>query len=746
MKAMKNAGRSQLIPAAVTAAGLALWAASTLLLIGGHPWREQLIVLSLVPLVGVISMFPNTFSLPSGLTFSQEKISFTFSDAVVLLAAVRYGLPAAVFVAGVEGFISSRRTVRRLSSNLYSFGMMSLTAAAAAASLKGVVFCLSGDAVSWEGHSFSAVAVSLLAASIVHVVVNTGLTSALFSVRLGQPFVPTWKGNLLWAVPMFLPTGAAAALMYAALRRDAFVTVVIGGPILAAIYLGHRQNRKALEKAESAERERAEQAERHVLELRHYVNELERTSGELRESKEHFRHAAFHDSLTGLPNRAWLIERLKSCIERAAHGGHNYAVLFLDLDRFKNVNDSLGHNTGDRLLVATARRLADSVRESDTVARLGGDEFAILLDGVEAPRDATSLAERVQSQLKRPFTLGGHEVYSTASIGIAFGDAGYAEPENVLRDADTAMYRAKEHGKACFQVFDQAMHSRAVNLLKLETDLRRAVEREELAVHYQPVVDLRTGRLAGFEALVRWEHPERGFISPSEFIPVAEDTMLVVPLGEWVLREACRQMCRWHWLSPDNGSLTLSVNISGKQLAQPRFVEQVEQVLAETHLNPHSLKLEITESVLMENTEAATGMLLRLKALGIQLSIDDFGTGYSSLSYLHRFPVDALKIDRSFVTRMGAGDENTEIVRTIRTLAENMRMEVVAEGVENLYQLKQLTDLNCEYGQGYLFSKPATAAEAEALIARKPDWLAGAARPLVLPDAAHANVTHLKFA
>ena len=260
-------------------------------------------------------MFPNTFSLPSGLTFNHEKITFTFSDAVVLLAAVRYGLPAAVFIAGVEGFISSRRTVHRLSSNLYSFGMMLLSAAAAAASLRAVLLYLSSDAANWQGHSFAAVAVSLLAANIVHVVVNTGLTSALFSVRLGQPFVPTWKGNLLWAVPMFLPTGAAAALMYAALRRDAFVTVVIGGLILAAIYLGHRQNRKALEKAERAERERAEQAERHVLELRHYVTELERTSGELRESREHFRHAAFHDPLTGLPNRAWLIERLKSSIE-----------------------------------------------------------------------------------------------------------------------------------------------------------------------------------------------------------------------------------------------------------------------------------------------------------------------------------------------------------------------------------------------------------------------------------------------
>ena len=307
------------------------------------------------------------------------------------------------------------------------------------------------------------------------------------------------------------------------------------------------------------------------------------------------------------------------------------------------------------------------------------------------------------------------------------------------------MYRAKERGKARFEVFDEVMHSRAVNLLKLETDLRRALEREEFEVYYQPIVGLRDGRLAGFEALVRWQHPERGFISPAEFIPVAEDTGLIIPLGLWVLRESCRQMCRWHWLSPDNSSLTVSVNLSGRQLAQPHFVEQVEQVLAETHLNPRALRLEITESVLMENTESATAMLLRLKELGARLSIDDFGTGYSSLSYLHRFPVDTLKIDRSFVSRMGAGDDADGLVAAIRGLAESMRMEVVAEGVETLDQLERLTALGCEYGQGYLFSKPTAAAEAEALIAKKPVWLATETRP-GRPAPAHPNAAHLKLA
>ena len=332
------------------------------------------------------------------------------------------------------------------------------------------------------------------------------------------------------------------------------------------------------------------------------------------------------------------------------------------------------------------------------------------------------MAERIQKEISLPFSLSGHEVFTTPSTGIALSAAGYEDPEDVLRDADTAMYHAKERGKACYEMFDQSMHARAVNLLRLETDLRRALEREEFRVYYQPIVSLATGSLSGFEALVRWQHPERGFISPAEFISVADDTRLIIPLGLWVLREACRQMWRWQRQFPGNGSLTLSVNLSGKQLTQPDLIGQVERILEETRLNPRSLKLEITESVVMENAETAISMLKELKALGVQLSIDDFGTGYSSLSYLHRFPIDTLKIDRSFVSQMSMSDKNAELVRTIKTFAVNMGMGVVAEGVETLDQLKQLAALDCEYGQGYLFSKPVDAGAAGALIAKRPDW------------------------
>jgi len=417
-------------------------------------------------------------------------------------------------------------------------------------------------------------------------------------------------------------------------------------------------------------------------------------------------HDAFHDGLTGLPNRALFMDRLRLAVGRAARNSkHLFAVLFLDLDRFKNVNDSLGHTVGDQLLVAIARRLETCLRHIDTVARFGGDEFAVLIDGVEDAGDAVRVAERLQREVTTPINVGGLEVFTSASIGIALSSTGYELPEDVLRDADTAMYRAKAAGKARHEIFDTAMHDRAVALLQLETDLRRAVERCEFVVHYQPIVSLSDDRIRGFEALVRWRHPDRGLLTPSEFISVAEETGLIIPLGLWVLREACGQMARWQESFGPARPLSLSVNISGNQFMQPDLVEQVKRVLEETGFDPRCLQLEITESSVIENTETVTAMLLQLRSLGIRLSMDDFGTGYSSLSYLHRFPIHTLKIDRSFVSGCGAGEEN-EIVRTIIMLARNMGMEVVAEGVETEEQLASLRDLSCEYGQGFLFSHP----------------------------------------
>jgi diguanylate cyclase (GGDEF)-like protein/PAS domain S-box-containing protein len=429
-------------------------------------------------------------------------------------------------------------------------------------------------------------------------------------------------------------------------------------------------------------------------------------------------HDAFHDALTGLPNRALFMDHLKLAIAHSKRRmDYLFAVLYMDLDRFKIINDSLGHMIGDQLLVGIAKRLENCLRPGDTIARLGGDEFTILLEDVTDEQDVAFVAERIQEELTLPFNLGGRDVFTTVSIGIAISSSGYDKPEDILRDSDTAMYRAKTLGKARHEVFDKAMHAQALKILQIETDLRRAVERQEFFIDYQPIVTLETGKLRGFEALVRWRHPERGLISPADFVPIAEETGLIGQIGAWVLREACRQMNRWNLLYPTDPPLVMSVNLSGKQFAQSNLIGEVANILEETDLPPDCLKLEITESVVMENIETATEMLQQLRALGLKLSIDDFGTGYSSLSYLHKFPIDTLKIDRSFVTQMAENNENAEIVRTIVVLAQNLGMDVVAEGVETTEQCQLLNALRCENGQGYLFSRPVNAATAEKFVA-----------------------------
>jgi diguanylate cyclase (GGDEF)-like protein/PAS domain S-box-containing protein len=434
-------------------------------------------------------------------------------------------------------------------------------------------------------------------------------------------------------------------------------------------------------------------------------------------AEERLLHEAFHDGLTGLPNRALFMDHLKLSVERGKRREDRlFAVLFLDLDRFKIINDSLGHMVGDQLLVGIARRLEICLRPGDTVARLGGDEFTVLLEDLASVTEAIDVAQRLQRALALPFNLNGHEVFTTVSIGIALSSTGYDRPEEVLRDADTAMYRAKMLGKARHEVFDKTMHARAMNLLQMESDLRRAIERKEFVLHYQPIVALETGAIRGFEALIRWEHPERGFISPDEFIPIAEETGLIIPIGQWVLEEACRQIHQWQVQFPQFPPLQISVNLSSKQFINADLIEQVRRVLYETGVAPESLKLEITESMVMENFETAVEMLKQLRTLGIELSIDDFGTGYSSLSYLHRFPISTLKIDRSFVSSMTGNNENAEIVRTILMLARSLKMDVVAEGVETKDQLIQLAMLECEYGQGYYFSKALDTASAAQLL------------------------------
>jgi len=428
-------------------------------------------------------------------------------------------------------------------------------------------------------------------------------------------------------------------------------------------------------------------------------------------------HDALHDTLTGLPNRALLMDRLRHTVELARRSSrYLYAVLFLDIDRFKVINDSLGHMAGDVLLVAIAQRLIACIRPGDTVARLGGDEFVVLLENIRDLNSALIVADRIQRALDIPVPVEGQEIFITSSIGVALGSAEYRAAEDLLRDADTAMYRAKSQGRARYEVFNAGMHQQVVVLMQLENDLRRAIERQEFHLHYQPIISLRSFRLVGFEALLRWQHPVRGDIPPGTFIPVAEETELIRPLERWTLKAACHQMRQWQQQFPMADPLVMHVNLSSKHF-DSNLIGEIQTVIAETGLPPSRLNLEITESMLMGNAEAAVSLLSQLKQLEVKLSIDDFGTGYSSLSYLHRFPIDTLKVDRSFVNKLDQDAEQLAIVRTIMTLAWNLGIEVIAEGVETTKQLAQLVALQCEYGQGFHFSEPLAQDKVEALLA-----------------------------
>jgi diguanylate cyclase (GGDEF)-like protein/PAS domain S-box-containing protein len=440
-------------------------------------------------------------------------------------------------------------------------------------------------------------------------------------------------------------------------------------------------------------------------------------------AEEQLIHDALHDALTGLPNRTLFVDRLSHRIKHSRREKDRlFGVLFLDLDRFKLVNDSMGHSAGDQLLVETSRRLELAVRPGDTVARLGGDEFAVLLEDVTEPGDAVKVAERIQSSLKNPIKLESQEVVSTASIGIAMSQTGYEKAEDVLRDADTAMYRAKSEGRARHEVFDSAMHARAVSLLKIENELRQAIEREEFRVFYMPIVSLATGRIDGFEALVRWQHPVRGIVAPFDFMGVAEDAGLIIAIDRWVLRRACREVREWQRQLPDGDRLTVSVNLSAKQFNHSDLVDTIRGAISESGLPGESLGIEITEGVLIDNSSTAGAMLGEMRKLGARIYLDDFGTGYSSLSYLQRFPIDTVKIDRSFVSRLGPKAEGHEIVQAIVTLAHNLGMRVIAEGIETNDQLGLLRRLKCGYGQGWLFSKPIPHEQAGELLLQEARW------------------------
>ncbi|MDQ3040836.1 MAG: EAL domain-containing protein [Acidobacteriota bacterium] len=670
----------------------------------------------------VLSVITIFFSSYLKIQLPRTKIHITISETLVFYSLVAYGDEVAVLLAAFESLYTSlnmRREGLTIKTKTIGINVNVAVISTFVSALAVEQFFGSSDIVVSEGSNTMLVFL-LIVMVLAQFVVNSFLVAVAISIKTEKTMWQVWNDYCLNTLVMYIGGAFMAGLGVKAISQFDALMIFVALAISAVVYMTYRRYvndvKVTAAKAEQAERERAEQAERHIEELQHHIAEQDRIGEALRESKEKFRHAAFHDALTDLPNRNLFMETLKFALEKSKHdANYKFAVLFLDINRFKTINDSLGHSVGDRLILHVAKRLAASVRDKDLVARFSGDEFAFILHNVTDIEDAKQFAERIKHKISAPFTLSGRQVFTSFSIGIALGGTDYELAEDILRDADIAMYHAKDAEKD-YVVFDQNMHTRAVTLLQLETDLRLAVERDELEMFYQPIIDLDSMKLFGFESLIRWNHPTRGLVPPNEFIPVSEDTGLIVPMTLWILRTSCLQMVEWQRKSPLNKNLVVSVNLSGKHFAQKDLVEQIKTILVETEINPACLKLELTESAVMENAESVVSMMKQIRDLGIQLSIDDFGTGYSSLSYLHRFPINTLKVDRSFVNSMEDGSENGEIVRTVVALAKTLRLDVIAEGIETIHQLHQLRILGCEYGQGYLFSRPVPAEEAERLI------------------------------
>ncbi len=700
-----------------------------------------LIALSLVTVI---------FSPYLRIDLSMAKVHLTVSEALIFISMLFYGGAAAVLLAMIEAGYSSLRlseegskrnfaTKRTVSINILIAGISTFLTAVIIGSLFSSV-----DQILESGDN-SKLFYLLAAMSFSQFTANTFLVSAYISVRSGRSLFKVWNEHCFGALTLFCSGALLAGLGVKAAGQTDMGMLALAVGFFALIFLTYRQSvnnaKKASSDAERSEIARAEDAEAHVAELKHYVDELTKATEELTESRENYRHAAYHDSLTGLPNRRHIIATINSLLADSANSC-NFAVLLINLNRFRTINESLGYQTGDKVIKHLAGRLTEMARPGDIVGHFGGDQFAFIVGGLSFPAEATDLAESVGRRISDVIIFKGRQVYTSAGIGVVFRDTGHKKAVEILRDADIAMNMAKDGRKSPI-LFDQSMRSNAVARQQLETDLRYAIVCNELEMFYQPIVDLKTMQLNGFEALVRWNHPQRGMVLPSEFIPLSEDTGLVIPMTLQILRNACSQTVDWQNTIRKNKQLSISVNLSGKHFAEPSLVEQVQTILAETGLDPQCLKLEITESSTMENADSSIEKLNGLRNAGVKLSIDDFGTGYSSLSYLRRFPVDTLKIDRSFVSSLDEAEENDEIVRTIMALANTLKLEVVAEGIENVQQLNHLRRLGCEYGQGYLFAPPLPASAVSEVMDNNDVWrhLLGDSIPVNSPDAEYLEST-----
>src|SRR5215213_5705055 len=669
------------------------------------------------------------------ITLPRSKYILNFSDSIIFLTFLLFGGEAAISIATVEmlAFCLLHKSVTfKLPVILTNISIASLST-----SLTFYIWILFQQflKIDLTFPSTTNLITSLGILALCQFFFTSIFVSIYYSLKSNLSIRQVWKQECLSSSLTHFAGAGLAGIIFKLLNYGDVFSIGISLIIFAFVYFTYRhiiaEMTKSIDQAEQAERDKAEAEREKRIEVEKYAEDLatalkkeEETGKALRKSRRAFQHAALHDSLTKLPNRAYFGEILREIIAKNKEntGCQDCYVLFLDLARFKTINDSLGHTIGDKVLMLVAKRFLRMLRQTDFVARLGGDEFAIVLNNLENDRKAEQIAWNIHQKISQSFSISGNKINIGINIGIAPCTFEYDTPEDVLRDADIAMHYAKERGSGV-EIFSKDLRRQFIQRAQIESELPFAIERGEFAIHYQPIISLKDGSLIGFEALLRWFHRERGFISPAEFIPIAEDTGHIVPITTWILKETCSQLSKWQKVSYVNRQLIVSVNISGKHLSYQSLLVDVEMALEATKLSPSSLKLEITESAAMENAEQTIRMLSHLKSLGVQLSIDDFGTGYSSLSYLHRLPVDTLKIDRSFVNTVGENGEDSEILQTIVSLAKNLKMRVIAEGIETESQLNILKNLGCDYGQGYLMSKPLPKDVMEELLFKKQTWL-----------------------
>jgi diguanylate cyclase (GGDEF) domain len=686
----------------------------------------------------LVALFAFTLTIGSRLSLVMPRSNFSVSvsDAAVFLAFLLFSGKTAIILASMEVVASclilrNRGVIQTFSGISFNFGLTSL--ATTISYMAWLVFPkLLGVSTNPLITSDLITILGILAFS--QFLSTSVLVAIRYSLKTNESLWESWKKQCFISSLTQTAGAILAGVTYKLITYGDFLATIIALIVVGIAYINYRhiitEINESIEQAEAAEREkaeaeriRAEQAERHNEILVELLREQERISEELRLSKDSFEHAALHDPLTGLANRAFLIEKLEFLLQLSKNiPSTKFFVLFLDLTRFKNINDSLGHTIGDKILTLVAKRILRAVNTEDTVARLGGDEFAVIISDPLSINKVEKIAHDIYKKLSQPFSLRGNRIFTKLHIGLAAYDREHHKPEEILRDADIAMHYAKEKGLAV-AIFDKELRARFLETVNMESELRFAVERKQFSMFYQPVVSLKTGELIGFEALLRWQHPKLGFVSPSKFIPIAEDSGLIIPITEWILTETCTQIAKWQKIAPEYRDLVISVNLSGKHLAVENLVDEVAKILGKAQIKASSLKLEVTETSAMENAEQSVKILSDLKELGIQLSIDDFGTGYSSLSQLHRLPFDTLKIDRTFVYSVGEDGENSEILQTIISLAKNLRMRVIAEGIETENQLELLRNLGCDYGQGYLLAKPMPSEMMEEMLYQKRFWL-----------------------